>query len=191
MPSNPNHFHGSRATETATQARRVAAGYLRIQEAAVLLEPLAGGFSGGAAFRVQLSSGPACGGVWLVKAFPPGYDLRRAEWVHRILRHASGSGSIVPRPVEHPGGGSVFVAADGRHWEMLSWIEGRPRLRPGGLPGGRRLDRPAARRSAPGSGVSPAASGRNPCRSLAGTTRACRRHLAAVGRGGGGDAAAG
>jgi Ser/Thr protein kinase RdoA (MazF antagonist) len=130
MPSNPNHFHGSRATETATQARRVAAGYLRIQEAAVLLEPLAGGFSGGAAFRVQLSSGPACGGVWLVKAFPPGYDLRRAEWVHRILRHASGSGSIVPRPVEHPGGGSVFVAADGRHWEMLSWIEGRPRLRP-------------------------------------------------------------
>ncbi len=87
--------------------------------------PLAGsGFSGAAVFSVRAAAG---GERFVLKACAPGLERRRAEWVHRMMRHLRASGlPEVPAVHGARGGGTLVSDPSGTLWELIGFVPGAP-----------------------------------------------------------------
>jgi Ser/Thr protein kinase RdoA (MazF antagonist) len=83
-----------------------------------------GGFSGSPLFLVQ----PRGNRLHVLKSFAEGTSRSRAEWVHRIALHlhASDAGTLVPAATADDDGRTLVEDGGGRHWEMMTYVEGTP-----------------------------------------------------------------
>lgn len=91
------------------------------------LEPLRGaGFSGSRVYRVlRPGLGPAADLV--CKAFTPGTDEVRVQWIHRLMRGLRGAGvSQVPAVTATAAGATFVTDRRGTHWELTEFRAGRP-----------------------------------------------------------------
>ena len=111
----------------AAVVRRVCAAWGR--GPAVAIAPVAhGGFSGAAVHVVELAD---AGGRFVLKPFAPHVPRDRAEWVHGAMRHARAAGvGEVPALLESAAGASVVADVDGRLWDLVSFVDGRPDAAP-------------------------------------------------------------
>jgi len=88
------------------------------------MPPPAAGFSGGSLHVVSLAE---TAGRFVLKPFAAGTARQRAEWVHQLMHHARNAGlTEVPRLLMTVAGESVVERADGRLWELVEFVEGRP-----------------------------------------------------------------
>jgi Ser/Thr protein kinase RdoA (MazF antagonist) len=90
------------------------------------VEPLpTTGFSGCPVFRLRPCDGQP---PHVLKAFAPAMSLGRARWVHAVAGHLRAAGTTaVPAPKPLAGGVDTLAATpDGRLWEAVSFIAGRP-----------------------------------------------------------------
>jgi len=94
----------------------------------VAVEPIVTlGFSGSVVHVVTL----AAGGRFVIKPFAPHVTRERAEWIHRLMWHARAVGCPeVPELLVTAGGGSIVGDGDGRLWELVQWMDGRPDAAP-------------------------------------------------------------
>jgi len=92
---------------------------------ATVCEPLgATGFSGAALHAMQFAG---IAGRHVLKAFAADAPRERCEWVHHLMRHARAAGATeVPEMLASADGRTVVTAADGRHWELVRFVGGRP-----------------------------------------------------------------
>jgi Ser/Thr protein kinase RdoA (MazF antagonist) len=78
-----------------------------------------GGFSGARIFRVESAGGDLC-----LRAWPPDMTAARLDWIHALMRRATGAGlQFVPRLLATTRGASFLRCADG-YWELTSWMPG-------------------------------------------------------------------
>lgn len=86
-----------------------------------------GGFSGGPVWLVEAPEG-----LFVLKAFAAAVARPRAAEIHRHLRRARAAGVVEVPAVRRSAGGDSLVAAEGRLWEMIAFVEGaaidRPRF---------------------------------------------------------------
>lgn len=94
--------------------------------AACATAPLpATGFSGAALFAIDCPAGR-----FVLKSFAPG-TASRAAWVHGLMRHLARAGvETVPALLETPGGETLVADRQGRVWELVEFIAGRPTAAP-------------------------------------------------------------
>lgn len=86
------------------------------------LEPLgnAGGFSGARLWRVRTD------GQWCLRAWPPDAPSEsELDTIHGLMLRAAQSLPFVPRLRTSLADGRTWVRAEGRLWEMASWMAGR------------------------------------------------------------------
>lgn len=85
----------------------------------------AGGFSGAPVWLVGAPEGQ-----FVLKAFAAAVTRPRAEEVHRQMQRARAAGVFEVPAVQRSAGGDSLVAADGRLWEMIAFVEGAAADRP-------------------------------------------------------------
>lgn len=92
---------------------------------AVVVNPLATvGFSGSPVHVVTLAN---AAGRFVLKPFAPHVTRERAEWVHRLMRHARAAGvTEVPELLTAADGGSIVEDGNGRFWELVQFVAGQP-----------------------------------------------------------------
>ncbi len=76
-----------------------------------------GGFSGARIFRVETAAGPCC-----LRGWPPDVAADRLDFIHDLLRRAAGL-DFVPRVLPTTAGRS-HVRAEGRLWDLTTWMPG-------------------------------------------------------------------
>lgn len=86
-----------------------------------------GGFSGGPVWQVEAPEGR-----FVLKAFAAAVSPPRAREVHWQMQRARTAGVVEVPAVRQSAGGDSLVAAEGRLWEMIAFVEGaaidRPRF---------------------------------------------------------------
>ncbi|MFM8951611.1 MAG: phosphotransferase [Planctomycetaceae bacterium] len=94
----------------------------------VAVEPVVTpGFSGSPVHVVTLAAARR----FVVKPFAPHVTRERADWIHGLMRHARAGGMAeVPEVLVAVGGGSIVGDRDGRLWELVQWMDGRPDAAP-------------------------------------------------------------
>lgn len=94
---------------------------------ATVVATAGGGFGGCPPWIVR----DPLGGRHVLKAFPPGTNRERAEWVHRLVAHVRAAG-VAELPPHRPlaGGGTLAADADGRLWELAAFVAGGSVERP-------------------------------------------------------------
>lgn len=86
------------------------------------------GFSGSPVHVVTLAD---VVGRFVLKPFAPHVTRPRAEWVHGVMQRARAAGvTEVPDVLETVAGGSVVEDGDGRLWELVRFVDGRPDAAP-------------------------------------------------------------
>lgn len=84
------------------------------------IQPVGGGFSGGSVWRVDTAAGPLC-----LRRWPEEYSRERLAWVLAAAAHAQAAGcGLLPISLLAAGGGRIVVA-EGRLWELSTWLPGR------------------------------------------------------------------
>jgi homoserine kinase type II len=84
------------------------------------------GFSGAEVFHVV-----AAAGQFVLKSFPAGMSFDRAAWVHRLMRHLRAAGvEVIPAPRPTATGATCVADPQGRLWELVEYLPGRPTAAP-------------------------------------------------------------
>lgn len=83
------------------------------------------GFSGARLFAIHCPAGR-----FVLKSFAPA-AASRAAWVHGLMQHLTRAGvETVPTLLETPGGETLVTDRQGRVWEAMAFIAGRPTAAP-------------------------------------------------------------
>ncbi|MFN9370004.1 MAG: phosphotransferase [Planctomycetia bacterium] len=83
------------------------------------------GFSGSRVYRVRTGGG--ANETLVCKAFAPGVDRGRAEWIHRLMSGLRAAGMTeVPALAATPAGATIVSDSRGTHWELLEFRSGTP-----------------------------------------------------------------
>ncbi len=78
-----------------------------------------GGFSGSPVWLVEAAEGP-----FVLKPFAAAVTRPRAAEVHRQMERARAAGVLEVPAVQRMAGGDTLLAAEGRLWEMIGFIDG-------------------------------------------------------------------
>lgn len=115
--------HAGDRTSIDDCRRTVCAFFSGSAAAAALIEPVSGGQSGSAVYRVRLPDGS----TWAVKSLPERLDGQRGRWVHRLMQHLGQElPQLIPMLASTSTGETLWRDLSGQCWEMASWMPGEP-----------------------------------------------------------------
>jgi len=122
------------AASSPAEVRQLAAHFLPAAEAATLTmrKPPAAGFSGAAVWLLSAADGSP---RYVLKQLPASLSPDHLGWTHLLARHCARAGVSTPLPLQaryqHPApAGHVATDSQGRLWQCLTYLPGRPVARP-------------------------------------------------------------